>query len=59
MCFHCESIYRTKFDNITNRNRDRQRQRDADRNSQRQTNTGMDSQIKAEVDQRQKRWKNG
>jgi len=44
--FHCGLIYKTKFDNITNRNRDRQRQtqRDAnsDRNNQRQTETNTD-----------------
>jgi len=45
MCFHCGLIYRTKFDNILNRNRDRRRQKqrdaDSDRNSQKQTETDI------------------
>jgi len=53
MCFHCGSIYRTKFDNITNRKRNRRRQRqrdaDSDRNSQKQT------EIDTEID-RNKDW---
>jgi len=55
MCFHCESIYRTKFDNITNRNRDG----DKDRETQTVTETVRDRrrQILAEIDRYRNRQK--
>jgi len=45
MCFHCGSIYRTKFDNITkteietdgDKETETERRRHSDRNNQRQT----------------------